>query len=304
MTQAASSLNLLNSLILATLLCWSVWGIFDKKALDAAGSHEPVILRMYLLTLLEIPLVAVLIAISEPQIQIAAGAWSYTFVGALISLVSVFAYLEAMHMAEASFVLAITASYPLVTQLLAVPLLHESLVGARLLGAAAIGFGVTLIGSSHALRSDGLKGRKKLKLFVLVVIATVCWGAWGIYDKKALAYATPLKVWLAQSIWEVALFLLAAAVMYAGGKRAEIKNGRAWLYAGLSNISVSFGRYTFLMAMGFASASYVITICGSYPLVMYLLAVCFLKEKFSKIRFAGILFVVAGGVAVQGTQGL
>jgi drug/metabolite transporter (DMT)-like permease len=52
-----------------------------------------------------------------------------------------------------------------------------------------------------------------------------------------------------------------------------------------------------------ASASYVITITGCYPLLMYIFAMWLLKERFNKMRFAGILLVVVGGALVQMTAG-
>ncbi len=48
-----------------------------------------------------------------------------------------------------------------------------------------------------------------------------------------------------------------------------------------------------------SEASYVIAITGCYPMLMYLLALVWLKERFSQARFAGISLVVLGGILVQ-----
>jgi uncharacterized membrane protein len=54
--------------------------------------------------------------------------------------------------------------------------------------------------------------------------------------------------------------------------------------------------------MSLSTASYVVVITGCYPLLMYLFALLFLKEKFNAIRFAGVVLVVAGGGLVQLSQ--
>jgi drug/metabolite transporter (DMT)-like permease len=54
--------------------------------------------------------------------------------------------------------------------------------------------------------------------------------------------------------------------------------------------------------MTLTTASYVIVITGCYPLIMYIFALMFLKEKLNLIRLAGVILVVAGGGIVQLTQ--
>src|SRR4030095_5116992 len=143
-----SSSMSLDTLIIITISCWGIWGIFDKLALQSA-SHRDVLLMLFLLFLPQVPLVWLLVSATAPGWHPTADVLFWTGLAASAYTLSMVAYLAAMSKAEASYVLGITASYPLVLQLLAVALLGETLVVNRLLGAALIGAGVFAIGASN-----------------------------------------------------------------------------------------------------------------------------------------------------------
>lgn len=52
-------------------------------------------------------------------------------------------------------------------------------------------------------------------------------------------------------------------------------------------------------SLSMSAASYVIAITSCYPLFMYFVALMFLNERFSRLRFVGIFLIVLGAVAVQ-----
>ncbi|MBI5176045.1 MAG: DMT family transporter [Candidatus Melainabacteria bacterium] len=144
----------LNALISVCLLCWSTWGIFDKKALEAAR-HIDVLIFQHLFYVLEVPLIFLLLGYLYPQgWSISPPVWAWTLLGSGVSSLAMLFYLVAMSRAEASFVLGITAAYPLVVQIFALFLLHEALVAERVLGSLLIGLGVAFIGSSAAEKSE------------------------------------------------------------------------------------------------------------------------------------------------------
>jgi len=298
----------LNLLIAISLLCWSTWGLFDKKALDDAG-HLDVLLFQHFFYLLEVPLGWLLISwLNHGSWQISSQTWFWTALGTLASSTATLFYLIAMSRAEASFVLGITAGYPLVVQLLAKIFLHEPLVPERLWGSLLVGLGVALIGSTSSAKtgtsaeSVASKSRKHKIVLLMCLLATLLWGATGLFDKKALFYDEPFKVFYSRSIWD-AVFLAALLVIYRRrGYKIAWSNSTAWKYSSLSAFCLSLGTLTYMFAMTMATASYVIVITGCYPLLMYLGAVIFLKEKLSKMRLAGVIFVVLGGLMVQNTQ--
>src|SRR5688572_20676495 len=123
--------------IVITLFCWSVWGILDKKALEKT-SEAGVMLRLYSLNVLLIPPLWLYLSYTQPGHVISSAAWFWTACAAFVQLFALSSYLVAMTITDASLVLAATASYPVVTQFLAVAILGETLEIDRLVGCLAI----------------------------------------------------------------------------------------------------------------------------------------------------------------------
>lgn len=294
-------IDALNMYIVVSLACWGIWGIFDKKALENA-SYTDVILRYSAICVVSIPLVFVVLNTAEPGWHIHPATWGWTCLGALFSTVAVMTYMAALSKTEASFVLGITAAYPMLLQFLAVPMLGEKLVVDRLLGAACIAAGVSAIGFSPTKSAPLPEGKERYKLFALMAVTTLTWGIWGIFDKKALDTATPLEAYFCERVWEIGV--LVAVYLWCLCRKIPISwtEKKSWMYIFMSWLALALGRWTYLSALLISSASYVITITGCYPLLMYFFAIAFLREKFNRMRFFGIILVVLGGVLVQVTR--
>ncbi len=293
----------LDALIVITIACWGIWGIFDKLALQSA-SHRDVMLMLYTLFLPQVPAVWLLLNATLPGWRLTTDVVFWTGLAATAYTVSMIAYLTAMSKAEASYVLGITASYPLVLQFLAVALLGENLVVNRLLGAALIGAGVVAIGASKTSKQVQLPVRERTEMIVCVIVATLCWGVFGILDKKALSYAGPIEVYFVQTLWDVGYLFVVTAIFHWQGHRFNLSSLQAWKFSGLSGLMLMIGAWTYLCALNQSTASYVVVITGCYPLLMYCFALAFLKEHFNRVRLSGIALVVAGGILVQLTQSL
>lgn len=291
-------ISALNLYVIITLFCWSVWGILDKKAL-AHSSDAGVLFRLYAMAIWQVPLIFLYMKMTQPGFDISREAWFWTAIAAAFQMVSLASYLVAMTITDASLVLGVTASYAVVTQFLAVLLLGEKLSLARTLGSIGIAVGVLAIGASFDHKDTSLTKRKKVILAICVFTATFGWGIWGIFDKKAIEHGNPIQIWLAECLWECLLIVVAFLVAQLFRYKIELRNWQAWKFTFLSAVALGVGRFTFLSALSLSAASYVIAITGIYPLFMYLMALAFLKERFSKVRFAGILLVVAGGAGVQ-----
>jgi len=293
----------LDALIIITISCWGIWGIFDKLALQNA-SHRDVLLMLFLFFVPQVPLVWLVVHAWTPAWYPAKEVLFWTGLAATAYTLAMVAYLSAMSKTEASYVLGITASYPLVLQLLAVALLGESLVINRLLGAALIGAGVFAIGASTGHRPMQLSSRERVEMIICVIVATLCWGVYGIFDKKALSYTGPIQVYFTQCLWDVAYLFVVAGIFRRQGQRIDLSSRRAWRYSGLSALMLMIGAWTYLSALSQSTASYVVVITGCYPLLMYVFALLFLKENFNRVRFSGIALVVAGGILVQLTKSM
>lgn len=293
----------LDVLVLVILFCWSIWGVFDKKAIDSSN-YLDVLLMLHLLLLCQIPLLVVLCNIFAPGWHLGDQVLFWSFLGSMSASLGTFAYLVAMGKAEASYVLGITAAYPLVMQVLAYFMLSEQIVANRMIGSILIGFGVGAIGwSGNTQVMENSSTRDKWIIGISCFTACLCWGIFGLFDKKAVSYGAPLEVFLARTIWEVIIVALVVIGFRIIKHKADLKNKRAWLFCGLSSLCLAAGSLCTLAAMSISSASYVLVITGCYPLLTYVFALIFLKEKMNRMRLFGILLLVAGGLLVQFTQG-
>ncbi len=293
----------LNLFIVITIFCWGIWGIADKKALQSASQIE-VIVCLYIVTCAIVPGALAALCITMPGWQFTPAVIFWTGVAALTYGSAIFAYMEAMNRTEASYVLGITASYPLILQFLATIFLNETLVPQRLVGAVVIVAGLVFVGGSGA-KNEGASIEKRSQLFLwfLIAVATLAWGIYGLFDKKALEVASPLEVYFTQRLWDVFMLVIIIIVLMMKKAPLNMHNRSLWTYCGLSGAALAVGGLCYLQALKVATASYVITITGCYPLLMYLFALLLLKEKFNRLRFVGIALIVVGGIMVQLTQG-
>lgn len=291
----------LNLAILMTLLCWGLWGIFDKKAVAASNPFDT-LLMTYTTFIPATGIAFVVLNHCLPDWHLTPGVLMWTGLAAICNWLAILAYLKALSRTEASYVLGITAAYPLIMQVLAIFALGESLVPLRIAGSILIAAGVFAIGLSHSSRRDGLVAPNSPGLICLMSVAMFGWGAMGIFDKLAVNVARPLEVYVSLLGWNAAFAILTFAIIRATGYMPRITEAASWKYPILCASCFIFGQLSYLAALAMSSASYVIVITGCYPLVMYFFALLFLREKLNLVRFAGIAVLVLGGILTQITQ--
>jgi len=142
----------------------------------------------------------------------------------------------------------------------------------------------------------------RLVVPVCVVLATLTWGIKGLFDKIAVGMAPPLVVYFVELVLNLATIIPFCLYFLIARKRPQLQAREAWIFTGLSTVTLAIGGWAYLAALGMASASYVITITGCYPLLMYGFTILFLKERFNATRLFGIALIVIGGICVQLTQ--
>ncbi len=137
---------------------------------------------------------------------------------------------------------------------------------------------------------------------ICVVAATLTWGIKGLFDKIAVGMAPPLVVYFVELVLNLTVLIPFCLYFLIAKKRPQLQARQAWVFTGLSTVTLAIGGWSYLAALGMASASYVITITGCYPLLMYGFTIFFLKERFNATRLFGIALIVIGGLCVQLTQ--
>jgi bacterial/archaeal transporter family protein len=292
----------LNASVFLAIICYGLWGIFDKKALEKAPTRE-VVLTLYLARLVNIPTAAIVLFLFFPGRHLS---WNLMFWAACAStsaFTSTMAYTVAMTLCEASYVLGVTAAYGIVFQFLATLWLGEAMVPQRIIGATIIALGVGIIGASGNGKQPFPKGKKLAVTIISLVMATFFWGLAAIFDKRAIAIARPFEVAFAQGLCD--LVLIAGLFCFhfkSRTNRPQLANSRTWLFCALSALVWMLGNYSYFFAFAIGSASYVIAITSAYPLVMYVFALVLLRESMNRRRLLGVALVTIGTAVVQLTQ--
>ncbi len=135
-------------------------------------------------------------------------------------------------------------------------------------------------------------------LRLLIVATTVSWGAWGIFDKLAVARAHPLLVQLYGSLFSLMYVPLYIWVLRREGLSLAWP-ATAWHWIFLASVTGMLGLITFVYALKLGSATFVIGATAAYPAVTLLLARAFLGEPITAAKVAGILLVSAGLYALN-----
>lgn len=132
-------------LVLA-ILSWGAGAFFDKLTLKHLTSNAAFFGRTFVMLLMFVPLL--FLRFSETKAELlSAGrvSWLYLVLSVTVTMSGVFFYLKAMSASEASKIVPLSSTYPLVTMALAFLFLSESISLAKLAGALFISFGVYLI---------------------------------------------------------------------------------------------------------------------------------------------------------------
>ncbi len=144
---------LVNSMVILTLLFWGAWGIFDKKAL---GHTAPLgqLVAVYCFSPLLALFVAGVLTLWVPGWHLTEHTLFYALLGSISYFVATIAYLIAMTKGEASLILGVTASYPLIAQALAFVMLGEELNPIRILGCVIMIAGIIVLSGSGSSKEE------------------------------------------------------------------------------------------------------------------------------------------------------
>ncbi len=279
--------------VLATLLSWGIGGLFDKKALEKSTGWSTYVACQ----LFNIPLAIVLflvLPLIEGSPQLNSGVLWWQGLNAFFSTLATFAYYQAMNRAGASWVLGITAGYPIVGQLLSVVWLGEPFSYAAIAAAIVVSLGIAAIAHSGAQENKALSRKDKWVLVSCVVACLVFWGVFGIFDKLSQSYVLPLNGFLVSSAIRGALCIFIVPLLLRKVRASDMSSPRMWAWTWSSSSCLAIGNMGFVMALPLVPTGYLIIVTACYPMVMYIGAVCFLSEKLNYLRFTGIALVIAG----------
>lgn len=292
-------------LVIISVLCWGAWGVFEKKALSGSSARDVAVL-LYGFSIVQIPVLVLLINSLEPGWHFSPSALLWCGGAALCYSLGTVSYLSVLKRIDASYVIGSTACYPIITIFLAASFLGEPVLANRMCGALLVAAGVFAISCTRmsGRDEDELDGRSRWMAASCLLITTLAFGLRSVCAKLALADATPLMVYMGKCVWDLFFIVPVVMLFLKQGHRFDLKGGRTIMFCSLSTLCLATGGFAYLAAMARCSASYVVAITSCYPVIMYLLALLFLGERFSKLRLAGISVLVIGAILLQTTASL
>jgi drug/metabolite transporter (DMT)-like permease len=281
-------------LVLTVLVSWGIAGIFDKQAVSAAPPRA-VLVAAQLFNMPMCLLMFVAIKLIYVDYHLHPGLFFWEGLNAVSAMVAALAYFYAMSRAQASYIVGITAGYPVLGTLLAVPLLGEPFSFAGLGAAVLVSLGVAAIGFSNEKRQGAEQDSDKWKVIAAIIVSTVLWAALGVFEKRSLAYGRPFEAYTVLTFWK-SLLALGLFLFMSRAYSSVLRGFSVWKFSWLSAVLVAVGNLAFIVGLSSSQAGYMIVMTAAYPLVMYIAAVVCLKETVSRTRFLGIALIVAGCV--------
>ena len=132
---------------------------------------------------------------------------------------------------------------------------------------------------------------------LLLIIATILWGIWGIADKFALAHAHPFSVQ-----WMYAIpYVVVIPLFFWLGSRSQPEsnvNTTAFFWAVVASLSSLLALLLMLFAMRSQPASLAVAVTSAYPLVTMFIAVLLKMETFSAQKALGMVLILGGLVVL------
>jgi len=288
---------------IATVL-WGSFGVVEKIATTKADATVPpnmVVLQMVLVEnafwFAIMPGCAMYLLWQNPawHPHLAVLGWGALTMCALVA--SIVFYLRALAVAEASWVIGLTAASPIVTQVLGF-VVHESLSGLRLAATLVAVLGALLLSFE---KQDGLSRRQQLQCLGNVLLATIFGGALFISDKAGVNLSSPIELSFSVGVWGVLIWLVVFMVArhYLGCGFHPFR-GPVARYASCAAMMQGAGNLAYIIAMALAAASYIVPMTLSLDqIVVVLMSRFLLKEKIKAQRVLGIFLIVAGAMGIQ-----
>lgn len=131
--------------LLVAIVSWGVAAIFDKLTLKYLNPVSAFYSRAFVMIIFFTFLLLTRLSKTLIDIKNETKGFIYLSLSVIITMIGVFAYLKAMSFSEASRIVPISSTYPVITFIIAVVILGESFSFTKLCGTLLVVFGVYLI---------------------------------------------------------------------------------------------------------------------------------------------------------------
>ena len=275
---------------LLTLLTWGIWLIlFQRIGAEISPAHSQAISTLGIIPIL---LALGWIHDAPSSGNRRRGVWLALGSGILSCLGNIACY-AALHQGKAATVIPLTALYPVVTVLLAIPLLKEHLNRLQWTGIGVSLVAIYLFNVPAGMdEPTGVVNRWML----LPLAAIVLWGITGLMQKASTndISARLSAIWFLAAFVPVAVLILAYEPLPAGIAL------RTWAYALAMGFALALGNLTILLAFSSGGkAAIIVPLAGLYPLVSIPIAIFAFGERLGWRESGGIVLALAAVVLLS-----
>lgn len=268
---------------LLTLVSWGIWATL----FHVIGDRVSPALSQAISTLGVLPVLGALCLMKDPAgaANRRRGIWLALGSGVLSCLGNIACY-EALNHGKAATVIPLTAMYPVVTVLLAVPILKERLNPLQWLG---IGLSLTAIYLFNPAEIDAGGVGWSSQWMLLPLAAIVLWGVTGLMQKAATNDVTARVT----AIWFLSAFIPVGVAILLSESLPTGLDWQTWLLTILLGFTLALGNYTLMQA--FASggkASIIAPLAGLYPLVSIPIALVGFGERLGWRETSGVVLAL------------
>jgi drug/metabolite transporter (DMT)-like permease len=269
--------------MLLTLLSWGIWAVLSRLI---GGDISPA-QSQAMSTLGLAPIIVALWAIKEPPASANRPRGAILAFGSgLISCLGNVAYYSALGDAKAATVVPLTALYPAVTILLAVPLLKERISPIQIVGMALSLIAIALFNAPGEQRGASV-------WMLAALCAVVLWGVASLMQKASTFYLSGAR----SAFWFLAAFVPIAACIFALSPLPSDVTSETWGLAAALGFTLGFGNLTLLLAYAAGGKAAVIApLSGLYPIVSIPIAILAFDEHIGMRESLGIALALASVV--------
>ena len=275
---------------LLTLLLWGLWGFLSKVVGDRlTAEHCQAISTLGMIPVLSVIGISPATWLSQgPRRAIRRGDL-LAFGGGLVSCLGSIAFFGVLAGgAKAATAISLTALAPLITVVLALPILHERLNRIQWTG---IVLSVAAFYFLNVRSEEGILSRWLLQAMVPILL----WGVAGLFQKMATNSISGLR----SAFWFLMAFIPIGLFIVVRHPLTNMIPREGWLSGVAVGFFLALGNVTILFA--FASdgkASVIAPLAGLYPLVSIPLAMWLLHERLTGRESIGIAMALAAVVAL------
>lgn len=129
-----------------------------------------------------------------------------------------------------------------------------------------------------------------------IVLIIIFWGIFGLVERLALFYGSPLQTIFAFLAWTALIFLPLTVLILWGkeGKNSFKISKWVWFWTFIAVLSDLLAILALRFALLRSPAGIVIAATAVYPIITIILSAIFLKEKISKWQYGGVGIVCLG----------